>query len=123
MKLTTVVQRLPYCTILKFLCGPIEIGSTTVRCKNTIGTICNIRVDKSERGKGFGSKILRTTEDYLKQSNPGLTAIDLLAHQQQGDLLVEFYRKHNYSESVDDEPNRYDDGEVIYELIPMGKKV
>jgi len=59
----------------------------------------------------------------LKQSNPGLTAIDLLAHQQQGDLLVEFYRKHNYSESVDDEPNRYDDGEVIYELIPMGKKV
>ena len=82
-----------------------------------------LSVDDGYKNKGNGRRLLSEMERILKKEY-NVCKINLLAWQKQGECLVDFYKKNQYFIK---EPNKKiatrDDGEYIYELIPMCKYI
>ena len=82
-----------------------------------------LSVDDGYKNKGNGRRLLSEMERILKKEY-NVCKINLLAWQKQRECLVDFYKKNQYFIK---EPNKKiatrDDGEYIYELIPMCKYI
>ena len=97
------------------------IGTTTINSQQ--GLINNLYVKPDYRLSGFGSQLLRLSEDYLQNKHQH-HKIELLAWQSQGCFqTIRFYQKNNYAVKNFNLISTYDDGEMIYDLIPMIKNL
>lgn len=98
------------------------IGETKIffNKKELCGYISNIEVYSKFRKKGYGSIILNKSE-YLLKNDYNVNIIKLLAWQKSNENLVDFYKKNNYL-IENNIFNIYDDGQDIYDLIPMIKQ-
>ena len=99
------------------------IGETKIffNKKELCGYISNIEVYSKFRNKGYGSMILNKSE-FLLNNDYNVNIIKLLAWQKSNENLVDFYKKNNY-QIENNINNIYDDGEDIYDLIPMIKYI
>ena len=60
--------------------------------------------------------------EFLLNNDYNVNIIKLLAWQKSNENLVDFYKKNNY-QIENNINNIYDDGEDIYDLIPMIKYI
>ena len=107
---------------IKLLKNTIKIGQIIVSVDKD-AYINMLSVDDEYKNMGNGSRLLSEMERILKKEY-NVCKINLLVWQKQGERLVDFYEKNQYSVK---EPSKKittrDDGEHIYELIPMCKYI
>ena len=109
-----------YCTILKFSNHLGNIGSVSLTKNKGTGIVNNILVYPHLRKQGYGSKLLRESELFLKNEYQ-VNKVSLVAWQKEFDPLTDFYKKNGYN--VNNESFFYDDGVMEHELTPMSKDV
>jgi predicted GNAT family N-acyltransferase len=109
-----------YSTLLKFSNHLGNVGSVSLTKNKGVGFINNILVYPHLRKQGYGSKLLKESELFLKKEYQ-VNRVSLVAWQKEFDPLTEFYKKNGYCE--DSESIFYDDGVMEHELVPMTKDV
>jgi ribosomal protein S18 acetylase RimI-like enzyme len=90
--------------------------------KNTT-YIHSIYVDDINRKSNIGSSMLKYIEDYSKMYNVDI--LKLVAMQEQNGNLVNFYEKNGFNKVLLEKSilDTYDDGETMYDMIPMEKSL
>jgi len=94
------------------------IGKCDSSIQDNIGYINHIDIISKFRNKKLGSKLLKKTEDTIK-NDFNVTNINILVWNKMNTNLINFYLKNNYS--IIEENNTYDDGLYLYDLINVKK--
>jgi len=112
-----------YNDALVFFINNTEIGRSSISaCSQKRGIINHIIVHEKYRSMGFGSYILFHSEHYLIKKYC-ISNINVLAWQPHGGHVSKFYVKNNYRLSTYSNIDTYDDGENIFDIIPLQKSV
>lgn len=100
----------------------IDIGHVILKkALNNSIYLENIFVKEKFRNKNFGSLILGGVEKYCKSLN--INKISLVAWNPTNTTnnVTDFYLKNNYTINDEFKPTIYDNGDIIYDIIPMEK--
>lgn len=105
-------------TVINAYKNNIPIGNTISHTIGNSAYINNIEIYKTCRNNKLGTKLLKETENLLLENN--IKKIYINAWEKQGENTSEFFLKNGYIPR-DNNYNIYDNGEVIFDIIPMIK--
>lgn len=96
------------------------VGKCESSIQDNVGYINHIDILPKFRNKKLGSKLLKKTEDTIK-NDFNVNKINILVWNKMNTDLINFYLKNNYNvvENID----TYDDGVYLYDLINVKKVV
>lgn len=90
---------------------------------NNVAYLHSIQIDKHYRKEGLGTYLLNRCEYYLKNKKPTPQKICGVLWDNQEDIFVqEFFTKNDYIINHR-EVGLYDDGECIFDILPIEKKL
>lgn len=91
--------------------------------KDKTAYLHNIEIYKSYRNQGFGTYLLNRCESFIEKNYPYTEKISAVLWDNQEDLFVQdFFAKNKYNINHR-EVCVYDDGESIFDILPMEKKL
>ena len=93
--------------------------------KNSIETsLTKIYIYPKYRHKNFGSSILKSTELYLNNTF-GVINLSLVAWipNNSHNNISRFYQKNGYNPNINFKSSTYDNGDNIYDLVPLVKNI
>ena len=83
----------------------------------------NIEIYKSYRKQGYGTYLLNRCESFIEKNQPSTEKISAVLWDNQHDIFVQdFFTKNNYNINHR-EVSIYDDGEFMFDILPMEKKL
>ena len=93
-------------------------GEVSYFIKNNTIILSNLHINEKYRKQGYGSILLNTIE----KENPDFKIFKLCAWEPtHSPHVVKFYEKNGYFLDKDAKIEYYDDGETIFDLVPMTK--
>lgn len=83
----------------------------------------NIEIEKPYRKEGLGTYLLNCCEYTILKKNPNVAKIKSVLWDNQEDIFVQkFFKSNNYL-IKESERCVYDDGESIYDILPIEKNI
>ena len=111
----------------------IMCGKIYYKNENNVTTISNLYVDSLYRNNGYATELLKTVErsglnerltKYSHLITPVIHEFNLCAWEPTDKPhLIPFYEKRGYTIDPNQITSYYDDGDRIFELIKMTKKI
>lgn len=98
------------------------IGTCQTVFHNHSATLNQLHIRPLYRHNGYGTQLLRITEQCLFHKYNVQSVITLI-WQPQSEKTTYFYEKNGYTPVSNKMIKHFDDGETIYELIPYEKNI
>ena len=99
-----------------------KVGSVNLGFHKKTGYIINLEIEKSQRGKGYGTELLKLSENMLK-NNYNVNKINLCAWNSIYDSSsnLDFFKKNGYK--INTETTYHDMENDIFEVTGFIKKL
>lgn len=97
-----------------------KIASSSSKIRSNIGYINNLYVKSGYRGVGNGTRLLKDTEEVLRNVRY-VNKFVLTAYEEPNSMLERFYQKNFYKKTEKKISSVYDNYDIVYDLVRYEK--
>lgn len=102
--------------------GIVRFSPPCPKTHHSTAFLNNISVNKEYQNRKIGSSLLKIMNNYLEKKTEATHVSGLLWDGRENHFLSEFFKKNGYS-MEEDKIMYHDDGETIFEITPIERKL